>query len=210
MSTKYISLGKACNVRHQIDLYIGKSETLFFDWLITDTNSVIEIFNSYKDIETILFFDNAIKNPNKIPLGVNSRILIKSLSYCESIHDLKIEYTDKDITEFLEKYKRRFARLIDYIKSDNEIIFLRYDSNKRNELASQDNNKLIQKIKAINPDCNFKVATLINKNNSDENSKEEESIIINLHNYLISEIDSNDWTASYWDWKQIFDDITVM
>jgi hydrogenase maturation factor len=210
MSTNYISLGVACNVKHQINLHIGKSETLFFDWLITDINSVIEILNSHKDIETILFFDNIIQNLNKISTGNNSRILIKSLSYCESIHDLKTNYTDKDINEFIEKYKRRFARLIEYIKSNDEKIFIRYEANKTNELAIKDNNKLIQIIKDINSNCNFKLATLINKNNSDANAKENESIIVNLNNYLISEIDTKDWTASYWDWKKIFNDISII
>ena len=39
----FISIGTACNVKNQIDKHTGKKETLFFDWLMTDMNSVISI-----------------------------------------------------------------------------------------------------------------------------------------------------------------------
>ncbi len=42
---KYISIGDACCVKYNIDKYRGNSETLFFDWLMTSMDSVIEILN---------------------------------------------------------------------------------------------------------------------------------------------------------------------
>ena len=39
---KYISIGNACSVKYNIDKYRGKSKTLFFDWLMTSMDSVIE------------------------------------------------------------------------------------------------------------------------------------------------------------------------
>ena len=35
----YISIGRSCSVKYQIDKYKHKLETLFFDWLMTSINS---------------------------------------------------------------------------------------------------------------------------------------------------------------------------
>jgi hypothetical protein len=56
---KYISIGKSCSVKHQIDKHKHKDETLFFDWLITSMKSVIEILVC-PDINNILCVDNIL------------------------------------------------------------------------------------------------------------------------------------------------------
>ncbi len=91
---KYISVGNACNVKQQIQKYKGGCETLFFDWLMTDMHSVNSIIGC-NDINNLLFFDNICSNPNEPIFNNNSRIIIKSLSFCISIHDIKINFTDK-------------------------------------------------------------------------------------------------------------------
>jgi predicted ATP-dependent protease len=103
---EFISIGTACNVKHQIDKHCGKKNTLFFDWLMTDMKSVITIISS--NIDTIL--ENVVKEPDGI--------YIKSLSYCVAIHD--------SMDDFVEKYNRRYARLMETIKSDKKIYFLRF------------------------------------------------------------------------------------
>ena len=40
----FISIGKKCGVRYNIEKFIGKKETHFFDWLITDMKTVNTIF----------------------------------------------------------------------------------------------------------------------------------------------------------------------
>jgi len=118
---KYISIGRNCSVKYNIDKYKGNCETLFFDWLMTSMNSVIDILGS-DNINNILYFDNIIRDINNPCGGTNSRIIIKSLNYCRSIHDLPISYTDNDILDFIDKYTRRFNRIIEYIKSNEKFV----------------------------------------------------------------------------------------
>jgi hypothetical protein len=55
------------------------------------------------------------------PYKENSRIVIKSLHHCISIHDLPINYTDNEILDFIDKYSRRFNRIVEYIKSNKKL-----------------------------------------------------------------------------------------
>ncbi len=194
---KYISIGNACNVKYQIDKHRGKKETLFFDWLMTDMFSVISILNSYNNIDELLNFANIIKCPDNPTHGNYSRILIKSLPFCVSIHDIGIDVTEKDINKFIEKYKRRLNRIVNYIKSNEKIYFLRFgyiDDNMKSAF--------FQTIKAINPNCNFALISINQNENNNCINKEEHFLEINLIKPDIAPPD--DWTTSYLDWKQIF------
>jgi hypothetical protein len=109
MSAVYISIGNACNMNYQINKHIGKKETLFFDNLLICVDSVISILSSFENIDKILYFENVIQKPYDSTFnGVKSKMIIKSLPFCEFIHDVKIGFTNEDILEFIEKYKRRF------------------------------------------------------------------------------------------------------
>jgi len=104
---KYISIGYGCNVKHQIDKHMGNCETLFFDNLMTDMKSVIEIFEC-KEIDELLYFENiGIKNPERKVNDKHITVALKSLSNCVSIHDVPYHYSNEDISDFIEKYKRR-------------------------------------------------------------------------------------------------------
>jgi hypothetical protein len=179
----FISIGGACNVKYQIDKYNNKCETLFFDWLLTDMNSVIDILSCI-DIKKILN-----KNNLKIEKGQNnSQIIIKSLSHCVSIHDLAKDFNDNDIKNFIQKYERRFNRIIENIKSLKTIYFIRFG-----KILLEEKNNFIKTILNINPNSNFYLVVI---NNS------EEKEIINKEKYYIEVLinikyDSNDWTTSY-------------
>jgi hypothetical protein len=193
---KYISIGRICNVKHQIDKHKHKNdnETLFFDWLLTSMNSVIEIL-SCKDINNILYFDNIQRYINKPYYGDNSCIVIKSLDLCVSIHDLLRDYSDNDILDFINKYKRRFERIIKYIKSDEKIYFIRNDRVDDNTI-----DKFIETILDINPNCNFAIVIIDNdKENNSEFFKYEHCLYIKLN--IPPE---SDWTTSYLNWEKIF------
>ena len=121
----FISIGNACDVKYNIDKFTGSKETLFFDWLMTDMNSVNTILGIDK-IDNILFFENIIRNKKNPTSHNNSRIIIKSLSYCESIHDVPILYNSSHINKFIGKYKRRYNRIIQIIlKNKSKIYFIR-------------------------------------------------------------------------------------
>jgi len=149
--TVYISIEFACNMNYQIQKHIGKKETLFFDNLITCINSVISILSFFENIDKLLYFENVIQKPNDpIFNNVKSKIIIKSLPQCESIHDVKIDFKHEDILEFIEKYKRRFLRIINYIKGNDKIVFCRYGNINPNQKCA-----FTEQIKKINPNCDF-------------------------------------------------------
>lgn len=197
---KFISIGSACNVKHQINKHIGGCESLFFDWLMVDMNSVITVLEHYNKIDDLLFFDNIIKDPKKPYKDGNVRLLIKSLSHCISIHDVEKSYTDYDINNFIEKYKRRLVRIFNYINSDDRICFVKYGN-----VTSEEKERFIQTIKDINVDCDFFLIAIKPNQESDDIKVEDNYLEINLEKQ--DKPYPNDWTTSYLNWKKIFSDI---
>ena len=195
----YISIGNKCNIKHQIDKHKGLKETLFFDWLETDMNSVISIL-ACNDIQEILYFENIFRDPMipNIAEKTKSRVELKSLTKCVFVHDLPINMKDQDVYEFIEKYKRRFKRMIDYINGKEKIIFLRYGS-----ITDVEKNKFIEVIQKINPQCNFVLVSIKIEQNENQIKKEDFFLEINL----TTKYQPNDWKSNFLDWKQIFADI---
>ena len=194
---KYISIGENCCIKHNINKYRDKSETLFFDWLITSMDSVIEILNC-DNINNILYSDNIVKDLNHVCHC--SKVFIKSLNYCVSIHDLGKNYTDRDILGFIDMYSRRFKRIIETIKSDEKICFIRMGYVSNDEIY-----KFIETIKKINSNCNFTLVVIDNNNkNNSEIIKQDNLLYIKL-NIDIPEV--FDWTHKYLNWNSIFLDI---
>jgi hypothetical protein len=195
----FISIGSACNVKSQIDKYTGGSETLFFDWLMTDMDSVISVLNS-DNIDKILNINNIVRDEKNPIHGKNSRILIKSLSCCVSIHDIGIDVTRNSIIEFINKYKRRYNRIIEFIKSDKKLYFIRYG-----KVDDNTKNLFIKTVLKINPNCNFFLISI--------NICQSENTIIKNNHFLELNITTkppincNDWTTSYLNWVNIFKDI---
>ena len=115
------------------------------------------------------------------------------------MHDVKINYNQDDLKEFINKYKRRFNRIIDYIKNYNDkIIFLKYK-----HINIQQKNDFIKNIKSINTNCNFKLIVFFKNDLQLDNDKY--FININLKNYLIK--NKKDWKTDQYNWKLIFKNI---
>lgn len=194
----FISIGETCTIKGNIDTYIGSKETLFFDWLISDMNGVNEILAS-DDINNILFYENIIQNPNNLQNDKYARIIIKSLSSCESIHDVPINFNSGTIYEYIKRYKRRYHRIINFIKNIKEYIyFIRHGT-----ITNNEKNKFIGNIKKINPNCKFKLIELT----EDENytCKENDYFIsVNLINFKIKDVKTIDWLRSDYNWEKIF------
>ena len=196
---KYISIGSSCSVKYNIYKYRDKGETLFFDWLVTSMKSIIDILGC-DDINNILYFDNIIRDINEPYSGENSKIIIKSLDLCFSIHDLPINYTDNDILDFIDKYKRRFNRIIEYIKSNKKICFVRYDS-----ISNLEIDNFIETITKINPNCDFTLVVI-------DNNKNNQNVLIKKKNLLYMKLNINipkryNWRQQFLNWEKIFLDI---
>lgn len=200
----FISIGASCDVKFFIDKVNGPKATLFFDWLITDMASVNAILGT-NDINSILFVDNIMKNPNIPSYGSTARIVIKSLSLCESIHDVPVACKSFHISEFIETYKRRYNRIIHYILNNkSEIYFIR-----KGKITSCEKNTFIKNIQNINSECKFKLVELLEQKTENDYFISEKNVIsVNLDNYRINSVNDN-WKSECWNWKQIFYDIKV-
>ena len=139
-----------------------------------------------------------IKHPYNPVKADKSRIIIKCLTNFQSIHDIGIDMLETEVLEFIETYKRRLQRLIDYIMGDKKIFFVRVGKIKQSEQI-----EFINAIKKINPNCDFSLVCL----NDGADLLDKNIINMNLDKYIIKEIDGSDWSKSYYDWKTIFNDI---
>lgn len=156
-SVEWISIGNACNVKRQIDRYLaskGQSrETLFFDWLLSDMNSVCELLSG----ETDPIRADALAINEKPRRFEHSCVTFKTLSYCESLHDLPFEYTASDVEEFVTKYKRRLERIKEIVRSENPIVFIRYGA-----VTTEERERFRTVIHELNNRCKYKLVSLVN------------------------------------------------
>jgi len=204
-----ISLGGACVTKFQITNYkninnMNDKETNLFDWVISIFQNILDILST-DNINNIFNIDNIIHYELN---GEECRIGFKPLDYFLSIHYLPNSYTDSDLHEFINKYKRRYERMINIIKNDNNIIFLRFDND--DLINIEDYLQFKNIIQNINPNCKFCFINLIINLQLEDNINiiNENYYKINLKNYLIfKEVDITGGSFNCFDWKTIFNDI---
>ena len=196
----FISLGPSCNVKWALNTFFGKKETLFFDWSMTNLRSVTQILG-INDVNDILSLKKLTLNQNNPLKSNNSRILINTVDYWESIHEVPKQFTQKDIQSFIDKYKRRHKRTIELIKNPSYYIFFIYYGN----ASIEDKRNFINCIKNIKKNNFF---TLVELGEFSENIvfiRENNNLLkINLNMLNNSEKKKDDWTTSHIDWETIF------
>jgi hypothetical protein len=124
--------GPACAIGISIKKYFYNNnyKTNIFDYLEISFLSIIQLLNmKYDDIE-FLSDNNYIEKNNDGKYTVKFKNFDKIYSH----HDLNDNYSEKDYEEFIEKYKRRYKRFINYIKNENKIFFIRYGIEDFNEI----------------------------------------------------------------------------
>ena len=149
----FISLGPHCCPRMRLDYIKNKNknrinitETNFFDYLMVNINSIKQIFN-IENIETF------INRENINIYGSNDKNLYIELKNIElkSIHDIVKDVDENNELninkQFIEKYIRRYNRLIELLNNNKKICFI-YQS----FISYEDYNELynILKTKFIN------------------------------------------------------------
>jgi len=178
----------------------------FFDSLSTHSMSCINtIFNN--SIDNILISENIIKgglyNPNTSKgNGGNQKIKIyfKLLDNALSIHDLYKNSSVRYYNKFLEKYKRKYNRFMDNIRSNEILYFIR--SKKITQCEADVFKNFVYE---INPNCTFFLICLA-KDDADNINKE--FITINLKKYEKS--CKYDYDFSNIDWDKLFDYILLI
>lgn len=117
-----ISVGGSCVCRQEIDKHKKiRSESHFFDWVFSSFRSVIQLLTCH-DIHQAI---NAATVKHE---GFHNDKLNFRMTYFDdirSIHDICEGYTELDVAKCVEKYIRRYHRLIDHIRKKRRIYFLR-------------------------------------------------------------------------------------
>ena len=201
----YISLsssyaGNACAVHESITKYISTSnKTLFFDWLVTSMKSVNQVLENMP-----IIFETESMRPNTLN---TTSINFKNFDLLISHHDIH-DFNDNSINEITNKYIRRYERLINTIKEQEKINFIRYCKNQQN-LEEKEIYTFYKNIKNINPNLLFNFILISDDNDLviPNNLLKDNFIYINLNNYVDDDIvnETNDYNKIIKKYKCDFD-----
>lgn len=201
----YLSLassygGNACAIRQSIINYTTNSnETHFFDWVVTSMKSVNQVLEN-----TPIIFETETIRPNLLnTISIN----FKNFDLLTSHHDIQV-FNDNSINEITEKYTRRYERLINTIKEQKKINFIRYCKNSTN-IEKEEILIFYKNIKNINPNLLFNFVLISDDNDLliPNNLLKDNFIYINLNNYVDDDIlnETNDYYKIVKKYKCIFD-----
>jgi hypothetical protein len=182
--------GPACAVSVSIKKYFYNNnyKTNIFDYLEISLKSITKILEENNEI-----LKQNLNNNIEIYLNKNNNysIIFKNYDNIISHHDLIYNYDTNDYNNLIEKYSRRYNRLIEYILNEDKIFFIRYgyenidDINNFVDIIHKLNSKLIIYFINIIYDENIEY---IDYKYTDINNY----IFINLFKYLDNTIKYND------------------
>ena len=206
----YISLGPSCAVRYQIDQHrkrhsLPTQATQFFDWLITSNRAILTLL-ACVDISTLLRNspDCIQKSGEKTVSDAKktSRLCMTKIDHIESIHDVSVKCSPEEMDAFVEKYIRRYHRLIHSIRESTHIIFLR--NMRLSDVYIREFFSRIDQISTHN------THSLVSLYSSDDDTDPVRKTQIGMH--IVLHINKNSfrintdehWTDKCYDWEQLF------
>ena len=194
--------GPACAIATSIKKYFynGSKQTDMFDYLEISLLSIIQILSLNSDN-----LCDALSNNNTFSPNINEcqTVTFNNFDRIISHHDLKEKYNTDDYIEFIEKYKRRYNRLIECIKTENKIFFIRFGIENRIQFQ-----EFIKAIKQINPLCQFYIINLIYDEKNVEYKNDIPNLYtINFYYFLEKDIIYNDdlyYRTIQFNWKLVY------
>ena len=201
ISLSYETAGYACSIATSIKNKY-KLCTNFFDYLVTDLNTIIQVLN-LTDFNLLKYNFDYEDQAEKKNITLKWKNFTKLISY----HDLKNNFNNNDLNSLIKKYVRRYFRLINDIYSEKIIFFIRYGKTDKTEIKS-----FIDYIKKINNDL---VIYFINVD-YDENFKHNINYSdignyiyvnfyeINNNNDLIKNLDDPYYKILNCNWEYVF------
>ena len=179
--------GPACAVATSIKKYFYNNnyETNMFDFLEVSLESIIKVLtikNNNLNIEDYLSNNyDIIENKDG-----NNSVFFNNFDKLISHHDLILNYNEDIFNIFIEKYKRRYNRLINHILNENKIFFIRFGEEKKESIIN-----FINYVKNININLEVYFINLY----FDENNKKIDNDIQNY--YYINFYDTIDFNKIY-------------
>ena len=210
---KYVSLGSSCSVAYQLQKLNKRNIAYPFDWLRCETlDNITNCFgNNFSDFITSC---HIVSKSDKFPLSTNDDFPCidnqsKAISLCmQNKYNMKFyhDFTDGSDMDTIDlKYQRRINRLLDLIKSDNEICFVR-DELKPNKLNLDMIDKFQREIKKINPNIKFKMIIILHNPTNKEHEllklEDKDIIIVNDINPF------KDWMRNNLNWLNLFNNFS--
>ena len=199
--------GPACAVATSIknNLYLNKNyPTNFFDYLVVSLKSVNELL-SIKESD-IQYLDQNLNIYNN--LSKSMTVEFNNFNKLISYHDLKKDYDNEDFINFIDKYKRRYFRLLNYIKNEKEIYFIRYGEENINEIKI-----FCNIIKNLNSNLFFRFVNVIyNENKIYVDIKVNNYLLINFNDINDKNIKYNEdlfYRTLQFNWLKIFEIINI-
>jgi hypothetical protein len=214
LSAKFISLGRHCDIKEQINKFT-KEPTLFFDWLRSDFKAVLKVLSYTNILDELLFHDNIITySYNKYDMGVEFKNMIvgNEKLFLLSHHDITTDTViDKDVIQnFINKYERRWHRIMNIINNSNKLIIFVHRITD-NKIDPGDEDKFIELISTINPNCKFYLIFLIHNEESPETiiEKRNNFLYINMEPFMDTNFNMekvcDDWELNRYNWNKIFE-----
>ncbi len=124
ISLSSFTAGFACGVSDSIKKYFyNKScQTQFFDYLEVSLSAINQLLSlNGNDVDFININKEFFVNKNN-----HTSVSFSNFDKMISHHDLDAEFKFCDYEKFLDKYIRRYKRLIEIINNENKIFFVRY------------------------------------------------------------------------------------
>ena len=196
----YISLGSACFMSYQIRRYREIKETLFFDWVVVDFDSVIKVIEKHESIDDILNL-GSIKKVGKSDHENKSLVSVDTLSRFYSPHDISIDFSDEEVLQFIDRYKRRLDRIVKAIKGPDKIFFCQSSNN---PISKDQKHRFINAVQSINENCKFTLVSVIHEQEENKMLKEDFFLEIKLNGRMTDENLPNYWTFSHIKWWSVF------
>lgn len=215
---KVVSLGSSCYIKANMENNCYKNETFFFDWLITDFNTVLLVLANLDNpnfLNPSDFTDQWVYQQCNSWYDKYHKIEHKNFKMI-TIHDFpsSIPYTNY-LNEFITKFNRRLARLKQLILTTTENIHfihgIDYQFLDGYLPTIDDINKFFNLINSINPNNKVYLHIVlppkyenINLNNLISNNK------IFIYNLKIIERKKKvtiDWRNFDYNWEIVFNNI---
>jgi hypothetical protein len=114
----FLSLGPSCTIRHQLQA-TGRhtGPTHFFDWLVSENHAILHVLRTGK-LQPIKLRTQQLQHGKKM-----SRIQLHPGLI--SLHDVGPEIQPGDLERLVETYTRRRNRLLDAIRTQPCVVFIR-------------------------------------------------------------------------------------
>jgi hypothetical protein len=172
--------------------------THFFDWLITDFETVLRVLSAPK-----LEFKLDI-SPSPQVKGM-AHVLNKHFSQCISIHDVKLPATPQRIErDYKQKYLRRHRRLLDLIrKGKTTIHFVRLQPEQLTVIEYQ---RFADVVTALNPALDFRLVSL---HEGDESMTVDRFQVLGLAPFDRKIAKRGGWKGEHYNWKDVWKAIGV-